>query len=180
MSKTIEINIFDTNSIDKGIKEIKRIQKILKEVIPGNFVYESLKWIRDKANEYHDKRQGEFPNTINIKSKWEITFDKSSQGTFRTSGKLINTDNRATLVEFGVGLKGKNYPHDKANEVHYEYDVNNHNIVGWNWYNKEFDVGMKGFIGYQGKSFLYDAFIDYYYGQEYAIIYRRLFKQYIG
>ena len=179
MAKTIEINIFDSKSVQNGINEIKNIKKILKEVIPGNFVYESLIWIRDRANEYHDKRVGSFPNTINVTKHWDIVFDSSSQGKTSTIGRLINRDKRSTFVEFGTGLKGKTLPHQKANEINYEYDVNNHNLVGWNWYNEEFDIGMKGFIGYEGKSFLYDAFLDYFYGQQYAIIYRKLFDKYI-
>ena len=97
MSKTIEINIFDTNSIDKGIKEIKKIQKILKEVIPYLFILKSLEWIRDKANEYHDKRQGEFPNTINIKDHWQIRFDENSKSIYKVSAKLTNTDKEVHL-----------------------------------------------------------------------------------
>ena len=93
---------------------------------------------------------------------------------------MRNVNPVGAYVEFGTGLIGEQNPHGKANELGYEYDVNNHGSKGWNWKNEELGISMFGFKGYEGKSFLYDAFLDFTIFGKYKEIYQELIKEKTG
>ena len=95
------------------------------------------------------------------------------------AGAYFTVGDYGCFVEFGTGIVGYG-SHEKADEVRYEYDVNNHGAFGWNWYNEKDGYLVKGFTGYEGKSFLWDAFFDYYSNGEFAKIYERIYRQIIG
>lgn len=163
---------FEGNSIRDIQARIKQYQKLIK-IVNEQFIIESLEWIRDKANDNLENRVGYFAGTLNLREYWQIT--KTSDDTY----ELRNTNEKGAYVEFGTGIVGYG-SHEKADEVRYEYDVNNHGAFGWNWYNEKDGYLVKGFTGYEGKSFLWDAFFDYYSNGEFAKIYERIYRQIIG
>lgn len=164
------IEIFDEDSINNAISRMRKLEKRIYEV-QRRFIIRSLEWIRDRANELLRERVYNFPNTANIKDGWKI--EQLSKDDWR----LVNENPLAGYVEFGVGLTGELSPHKSAGEVNYQYDVNNHGEKGWNWYNEDIGVGMKGFTGYKGKSFLYDAFFEYQYEDINEVLLEALLKE---
>lgn len=170
----LEVNLSD-KSLDDTIKRLKTLSKYMSS-IQNEFIESSLAHIRDRANELLDSRVYSFPDTANIKEHWEIEKEKTANGYI---ARLVNTSEVGAYVEFGTGLVGKYFKHEKADEEGYRYDVNNHGSKGWNWFNQQIGVGMKGFIGYEGKSFLYDACWDYVYNREYIVIYESIIGKYL-
>lgn len=169
--KKIKINLSST-SCQKAINELKNIKNILNK-INNEFIYESLEWIKNRANDYLNNRVKNFPNTANIEQYWVI--NQLGNGHW----ELRNTSPVGAYVEFGVGLVGSNRPHESSYQSNYKYDVNNHGDKGWNWKNEEYGISMYGFRGYEGKSFLYDAFFDYHYNFEYKRIFKMVYSKYI-
>lgn len=169
--KVINLTI-SKRSIKKAIKQIEKIQKNL-ILAKDEFAKTSLEWIRDRANQYLDQRVKNFPNTANVSQYWELT--KKSENIW----ELRNSNPYGAYIEFGTGIVGANKPHKVANSVKYKYDVNKHQESGWTWYNEELDLTMYGFKGYEGKSFLYDAFFDYFYLKEYVRIYELVMEKYL-
>lgn len=174
--ETVRLNIsLNDKSLDDTIKRLKTMRKYLLD-IEREFIIKSLNIIKDKASALLDSRVYSFPNTANVNDYWKIEITELPNGYV---GKLWNENEIATYIEFGTGLVGETFKHRKANELNYEYDVNQHGIKGWNWYNEDIGVGMKGFVGYEGKSFLYDASWDYIYNREYIVIYQEIFDRYM-
>lgn len=165
-----EIEILDKNSIDNAIKRMYKLQNRIYE-IQRRFIKRSLEWIRDRANELLKERVYNFPDTANVKDGWKII--EISKDIWQ----LVNENPLAGYIEFGVGLKGKLSQHKAASDVNYQYDVNNHGESGWNWYNEDLGVGMKGFTGYKGKSFLYDSFFEYQYNDINEMLLEELLKE---
>lgn len=164
------IEIFDKDSVNNAISRMRKLEKRIYEV-QKRFIIRSLEWIRDRANELLKERVYNFPNTANIKDGWRI--EQISKDLWQ----LVNVNPLAGYVEFGVGLIGELSPHKSAGEVNYQYDVNNHGEKGWSWYNEDIGVGMKGFTGYKGKSFLYDAFFEYQYEDVNEFLLESLLKE---
>lgn len=174
--ETIRLNISLTDkSLDHTIHQLKTLTKYLQQV-QKEFIELSIQWLIDRANELLDERVKHFPGTANIKEHWVKEFNAIPNG---ISAKLINTSEVGAYVEFGTGLVGQTFKHKEANSTGYEYDVNAHGIEGWNWYNQEIGVGMKGFIGYEGKSFLYDAYWEYINRRTYITIYESAINKYM-
>lgn len=165
-----DIDILDKDSINTAIERMNKLEKRLKLVL-RDYVRISLEWIRDRANELLKQRVYAFPNSTNIAESWEI------QQIDNETWKLVNLDERAGYVEFGVGIVGKQTSHNLANEVNYQYDVNGHGEKGWRFYNKELGLYVSGFTGYIGKSFLYDAFYEYQFGGQSEILFTDLLKR---
>lgn len=161
-------------SIEDGIKKIKELKRLF-GVIEKEFMIESLHHIRDKANSYLDERVYAFPNSANVKDYWVIESSGLNKWTLR------NTYEISTLIEFGTGIAGQQNPHKQADDANYEYDVNNHGSKGWSFkfYYDGVEYDYKNYTGFKGKSFLYDAFYDYFYHKEYITIYKRVYSKYI-
>ena len=145
-------------------------------LVQSDFLKESLMYIRDKANKNLDDRTYAFPNSANIKEDWHI-----NPTTPRFGGQafeLKNTNKLVAFVEFGTGMVGED-SHPLADELNYEYDVNNHGEEGWDFYNKKVGIHYVGFTGYEGKQFLYDAFFDYFHGDEWKPILKMVWERYM-
>lgn len=147
------------NLLKKGLKDLKKRVKI----INSNFPYALLEAIMQRANEYLENRVGFYKDTANIKDKWKIISNEDG------SWILRNDSEEGAYVEFGTGIKGEN-SHTQSSEVGYKYDVSNHGKQGWTWYDKFNDQYIRGFTGYSGKSFLYDAYYDYVFKGEWVNI----------
>lgn len=161
-------------SVDKVIKGLDKIKEAI-YLIEDEFLRESLIWIRNRANFYLDQRTGGFKGTTNVSKSWQINKVDGEPST--KVWELRNTNINGAYVEFGTGIIGKQNKHKKAKKSKYEYDVNKHGKKGWTWTNNEIGVTMYGFEGYQGKSFLYDAYFDYKHNKIYVEIYTTLFKK---
>lgn len=173
--KIININL-NPKSIENAIKELEYIKNVIPK-INEEFMKESLTWISYRADTYLDQRTKNFPNTANVSKNWSINQVQPQYG--GVAFELRNDNDVVGAIEFGTGIVGKNMPHKKADELNYEYDVNGHLFNGWSFYNEQANVYMRGFTGYKGKSFLYDAFWDYYFLEEYINIYKRIYDKYI-
>ncbi len=163
---------FEGSTIDKAVEKLRKYQKLLKRA-NQEFMIESLEWIKENANENLKSRVGYFAGTLNLKNYWVI--NEINESTY----ELRNTNDKGAYVEFGTGIVGLG-SHEKADEVNYEYDVNNHGAFGWSWYNSKDNYMVRGFTGYEGKSFLWDAFFEYYSSGEFTRIYERTYRQIIG
>ena len=172
MAKKVINLTLNKKSVEKAIEEIEKVRNKL-ILVKDEFAKNSLEWIRDRANQYLDQRVKNFPNTANVSQYWEI-----KQKT-KNIWELRNNNPYGAYIEFGTGIVGANKPHKIADDVDYKYDVNKHQEKGWTWYNEELDLTVYGFKGYEGKSFLYDAFFDYFYLKEYVKIYEKVIKKYL-
>lgn len=173
MKKRITISLNDKKSLKNAIDELERMKKVAKQ-INDEFLKRCLVWIKERADFYLDRRVGKYKGTAEISKSWII--EKVDKNRWR----LRNVNPVGAYVEFGTGLIGEQNPHGKANELGYEYDVNNHGSKGWNWENEELGISMFGFKGYEGKSFLYDAFLDFTIFGKYKEIYQELIKEKTG
>lgn len=176
----IKIDTFDSESINDGIKQLRKFKKQLKN-INRRFIISSLEWIRDRANAYLIESVKNFPESANVSRGWEIQ-SVESEFNGEIAYRLINTNNLATFVEFGTGVVGLNSQHPKSDDTNYVYDKNGHGWQGWNFrfnYNGKWYI-YDNFTGYEGKSFLYDAYYDYFYRKEYVKIYNKIMEKYIN
>lgn len=151
-----------------GYKELqKNTEKFVNTInkLSVEFPILLLQAIRDRADQYLNARVGYYRGTANLSSQWEIN------KTGAMSYELRNTSGLGAYIEFGTGIVGGMEPHEKADEVNYEYDVANHSEDGWNWYDEFHGMLIKGFKGYEGKSFLYDAYYDYIVKGEYKTLF---------
>lgn len=173
MKKVINISLNENGSLEKAVEELTKMKKAIAEV-NDEFFKRSLVWIKNKADDYLEKRVGAFKGTANVSQSWVI--EKISKNHWA----LRNVNPYGAYIEFGTGIIGQRNPHGKAKELEYEYDVNNRGEKGWNWKNEELGISMFGFKGYEGKSFLYDAFLDFVLFSKYRDIYQEIIKEKLG
>lgn len=177
---TKKINVgLSVSSIENAIKELKQIKSNIRN-INRDFIKQSLVWIQNRADTYLDSTVYRYPNSANIADYWEIKQTKNGKGG-NLAYELRNKNDVACFVEFGTGLVGDKHKHPLADELEYEYDKNNHNQDGWDFafeYNGQLFI-YKGFDGYEGKSFLYNAFFEYFHLGEYKRIYQEVYDSYI-
>lgn len=187
--KKIEIDL-SSKSVQNALNEIRAIKKKLVK-IDEEFLLVSLEWIKNTANLYLAENS-EYSNTTDIKDRWEI-YKKPSA--FGVRYELRNTSPFSALVEFGTGAIGGQNPHELASLLNYQYGNQSWTFVrdleSMEWvvntsiYGKvDFDDGrylfLKDFEGYEGKSYLYDAFFDYFHKGHYKEIYKKIYKKYLG
>lgn len=175
----IKIDAFDTGTIQMAKKQLQKFKKKIQN-INTLFIKNSLEWIKNRANEYLDERVYAYPNSANIKASWDIQQVKAEIGG-EICFQLINTNDKATYVEFGTGIVGMFDAHPIASEVNYEYDKNHHGLQGWDFkffYNGNL-ISYEHFTGYEGKHYLYDAYFDYFHKKEYIRIYEQVSKKFI-
>lgn len=167
MTENTKLNVGFINAMRSILKMIKKDISEIDDV----FIERSLTWIRDKADENLKNSVGGFEGTANVSAYWEITQVESKKW------KLTNTNPYGAYIEFGVGEVAKNKPHTKAKDSDYQYDVNEHGDKGWTWSREDLGITMYGFRGYEGKSFLYDAFFEYKTDKVYIEIYKELLSE---
>lgn len=142
----------------KGIKKVKQnlqnIKKALNNDIDVLFISKSLDWIKQKANANLDIRTQRF---------WGSEARLWTKKIYKTYGILENQDMNSASIEFGIGRFGANSPHPIAQSQNYEYDVpSQYKDAFGRWTFQDTRTGIWiTFSGYEGKSFLYDAFVEY-------------------
>ena len=112
-------------SINKAIKALRNEEKRLNSQMIPDFLIECCKWFINRANKYLDKSQiGQ--NVVNgIKDSWSysVLADKKT-------ARVVNDNNKAVFVEFGVGLMGQSIPHPNAKSEGYIYDSHERTASG--------------------------------------------------
>lgn len=182
----------NSKSVKNAIKQIEELQKKLPK-INEEFVIESLEYVKNKANNKL-RASSQYMGTTDITEKWEINKLLSTSKKI-VSYELRNTSDFSAVVEFGTGIVGGNSPHPMASVSGYEYgtkqwsfvrDLTSNEWVVHNKFSKEeinenpdrFLV-MRNFSGYEGKSYLYDSFWEYFYNLEYLQVYKNIINKYL-
>lgn len=142
----VKIN-FDKESIEKAIAKLKETKKKMQKDVVDLFLTKCLEWIRDRANFYLSNLSMDSEITTDIQVHWDIQ-DVSSN-----VKKLVNTSDKATFVEFGVGSVGQKNEHPQATSENYEYNVPSrykHSDGSWvfNAKGKEYAIDLnEGYFG---------------------------------
>lgn len=178
MVKKINIS-FNVESINQAINRIEKLKnKIIN--LDNLFLDMCLDKIQELANNLLDSRS-KFNGNTDIRTSWHR----------KTIGKtkiLYNDSKYAVIVEFGTGLVGESEPHPLADEL-YEYNVNSKE--SWNFVrelgNLDWDnhvdfadvkahpekyLVIRGFQGYEGKYYLYDAVQTFFLNNMHKEIYQ--------
>lgn len=159
-------------NLDKVINNLKHIKKALVNNINTLFFKNSLNWIANRADQLLDSSLSFEPNTFgtNIR-EWEITI-------LGNYAKLENKYENSAAVEFGIGVVGKENPTDHAQSSHYQYDMrmSTDDEGRWSFYDQKGDFWYK-FSGYKGKSFLYNAFMEYKQNDIWKQMYQKAFDE---
>lgn len=110
-----------------------------------------------------------FDTNITNPSGWEKIITNFGKGII-----IQAIDDNSASIEFGIGIEGKKIPHVLANQVGYEYDVPSQSkdeFGRWTFLEKNTQKWYVKYSGYDGKSFLYDTFIDYFYSDKWVELY---------
>ena len=164
------------SGINQVINNLRKVRNAINNDINSLFITKSLEWIRDRAIEILNTRLSNPANTFQTNvtdlSTWII------KQISKNSYILENTYENSASIEFGIGLVGQENPHNWAEEAHYEYNLPSDSkdengcfvfkdkatgrTIGLK---KELQNGkyvlVRYFSGYEGKSFLYNAFMEY-------------------
>lgn len=71
------------------------------------------------------------------------------------SGYVVSASDHATYVEFGTGVVGSTSPHPLAAPSGWQYDVNEHGVAGWWYYDKE--GNRRWTAGMESRPYMYDT-----------------------
>lgn len=182
------------DSVKSAIKQIKTYKRTFEKKVIPEFVLSSLEWIKSKAISY-----------LKTSAIDPIIIGKIEQGfliqTNAKNGALVNTEDKAVYIEFGVGIKGKG-THPEAASAGYEYDVPSDKKTadgGWtfkrrisagidilpqNRETRKFVGGTDAAIiythGQGGELFVYNACMDYMNSSTPQIIFNQIFNKYLG
>ena len=163
----------------KGINEIlnnlKNIKKAMNSDIDILFIDLSLEWIKNRANANLDARTSHF---------WGSDARSWTKKIYKTFGVLENQDMNSASIEFGIGRTGKHFGEIQrlAKSVNWEYDVpSEYKDASGRWTFKDERTGIwLTFSGYEGKSFLYDAFVEYMQDKIWIKLYQKAFDSIMG
>lgn len=167
-------------SFKKSINNIKKKLRLIQKKsskIDYWFLRYSLNWIKNRAITLLNQRTNGY-NSSNAR-EWQITI-------YGNEGKLENQDMNSGAIEFGIGTigqfnindKAKNDPRLVAQENNYIYNQSSKfkdSNMGWT-----FMLPDGRYIytqGYGGKSFLFDAFIEYLSKKKYNEFYQKAFDK---
>lgn len=190
MNKKIEIEL-SLSSVKKTIRYLKNIKNKI-PIIHEQFAYESMVWLQNRAQMILE-RESKYQGTTDINDNWLITRIPSKSGGI--AYELRNTSPFSAIVEFGTGRVGQDQSHTMASVVGYKYGhkswsfvrdlTSNEWVVHSNVSSEEIKENpsrylvINDFDGYVGKSYLYDAFYDYFYVGYWKKIYQSVFDRYI-
>lgn len=164
------------NSFNKVISNLRKIQKKSNSIDYWFFRY-SLNWIKNRANTLLDQRTNGYNSSI--ARQWTIKY-------YNTFAILENNDPNSGAMEFGIGLTGlyEMHPNAKNNiknvafENGYDYDRESpHKDMYRNWSFQLPDGRWITTNGYGGKSFLFDAVMEYKQNKKYIEFYQKAFDK---
>lgn len=132
----MKINVkLNSKSIDKAIERLQQAKSKMPKMI-HDFLYELYLWFVNRANTHLDNSDIGKSVIEGIKTGWSYSIVGNTL-------KIINTDDKAVFVEFGVGFMGQQIPHPNASETGYDYDIRPKNNHYWVFYADDFeDVDM--------------------------------------
>lgn len=117
----MRINLsFDKKSIKNAIAELEKARKKLYNKMPSIFVQKCLEWVQNRANYYLSTIPMDTEVTSGIQSAWMI------RKINKYASRLVNNNDKAVFVEFGVGRVGERNSHPLANTnegQNYQYDI---------------------------------------------------------
>lgn len=191
MIKEIKIE-FSLSSVKEAIKELKKIQNRIPKV-NEEFSKRSMLWIQNDANK-NLEMSSSHTGTTDIQEKWVIKRITARKGGI--AYEIRNESPFSAIVEFGTGPVGGDNPHRMASVVGYEYgteawsfvrDLTSNEWVVKNEKITKEDIKanpsrylvLNDYEGYEGKSYLYDAFYNYFYGGVWKKIYSEVFDRYM-
>lgn len=168
----------------KNITELVQKIKALKEGIK-KFQLEYINLCLDEIQQMANtnlKNDSHFSGTTDINYSWH-------RRTIGNRVELYNDSDYAVIVEFGTGLVGELESTPLARTM-YEYNVNGEiswtfirDLTSLEWQpkidyedvknNPDNYLIIKGFQGYEGKYYLYDAVIDFFNSNKYREIYQK-------
>lgn len=118
----------EKKSIENAIKTIEKVKNQLKTDVINDFLLESCKWVKIKANEYLETSGVGAKVIREIQLGWNISIEDNV-------AKLINISDKSVYVEFGVGIIGRENSHPLSEKSHYQYDIDtiykNKNTRSW-------------------------------------------------
>lgn len=157
--------------LNKVLNNLQNIKRTINNDIDVLFIDLSLEWIKEKANSNLDKRTQHF---------WGSDARNWTKNIYKTYGILENQDMNSASIEFGIGRKGNisGAIQDVARKEGWEYDVPTtykDNNGRWSFQDVRTGIWVNGFSGYEGKSFLYDAFIEYMQNRVWVSLYQKAF-----
>lgn len=155
----IDVDIFDTKSIDAAIAQIRAYEKKLdsaEDIIVDELLNIGYKIVKENVLIMVHPLTGEVASSITIM--------KDGKG----SGMIMSTSEHAVYVEFGTGVKGSQREHPAADTLGYRYDVNSHGERGWYYPTIPEDPNPTKFVdkegqlrawtaGQQSHPFMYDS-----------------------
>ena len=159
-------------NLDTVVKNLRKVKQQIQNRINNLFLKNSAKWISNRADQLLEMNltheSGYFHTNI---KEWNILITDNYV-------KLENNYENSAAVEFGIGVKGKENPHESASTSYYQYDMrwNTDEQGRWSFYDQNGDFWYK-FSGYKGKSFLYNAFMEYKQSNIYTQIYQEAFDE---
>lgn len=172
--------IINKSAIDNIIKNIQKVQNLLRFKINYLFLQYSLNWIRKRAIELLDQRTNGYKSS-NAR-QWEIINNGYS-------AKLINQDPNSASIEFGIGIKGQNEINENAQndpriialKNGYKYNQKSDYKDDNGYWTFRLDDGTFLTInGYGGKSFLYDSLVEFIQKNMYYACYKKAFDEVMG
>ena len=155
-----------TKGLKKVLNNLERVKQALMNEIDPLFIRKSLEWISFQANANLDNRTSNF---------WGSDARNWNYKIFSTYGILENQDMNSASIEFGIGRVGANNPNRQAIENSYQYDKpSEYKDDNGYWTFQDTRTGIWiTFKGYEGKSFLYDAFRDYMQTKMWVVLYEQ-------
>ena len=159
------------SGINQVINNLRKVRNAINNDINSLFITKSLEWIRDRAIEILKTKLSFQPNWFGTEVTTSVTQKENGDitGTWvikqisKNSYILENTYENSASIEFGIGIVAEENPHVVAEEVGYNYNVPSidKDISGaWTFKDQNEQIWYR-FRGYEGKSFLYDAFMEY-------------------
>lgn len=143
--------------LSKVLKNMKAIQQVLPSEVDYLFIDSSLDWISKRANENLNVRTQNF---------WGSDAREWTKTIFGSYGILRNKDENSASIEFGIGNVGARFNgiiNNIAKSEGWQYNVPSvSKDANGRWTFQDTRTGIWMTIsGYQGKAFLYDAFVEY-------------------
>lgn len=164
-------------NLDKTIKNLKKVRNSIENKIFSLFIKKSLIWIRDRAINILESKLSFSPNwfgtNVTNVSSWSIRQISAK------SFVLENNYENSAAIEFGIGVKGQENPHELAQENGYEYNQysESKDLNGTFTFTDQNDQVWYRFSGYVGKSFLYDSLMEYKQNDIWKQIYQQAFDE---
>lgn len=164
-------------NLDKTINNLRQVKKAINNDVLYLFIDMSLDWIANRANQILDTR---------TKHKYGSDARSWTKKIYGTFGYLENNDMNSGAIEFGIGIEGltgnlSSYGRDNYKDIDskYAFDLPSQykdDLGYWSFLDARTGEWLT-INGYQGKSFLYDAFMEYKQNDIWKQMYKKAFDQ---